>query len=141
MGYQQLNKATIKHKYPFPRIEHLFRQLIGEKVFSKIDLRSGYRQVHIKDEDISKTTFKTRYVHYEYIVVPFGITNSPTNFMCLMNGEFKEFLDKFIIVFLNDTLVYPKFEEEHEEHLRITLQIPRENRLYAKCSKCYFYEN
>ena len=108
-------------------------------MFSKIDLRYGYHQVHIKDEYTSKMDLRTKHGHYEYIVVPFGLSNSPTTFMCLMNGVFKEFLDKFIIVFLDDILIYSKSEKEHEVHLRITLQILRGNWLYAKLSKCSFY--
>ena len=104
----------------------------GAKIFSKIDLRSGYHQVRIKEEDISKTAFRTRYGHYEFIVVPFGLTNAPATFMCLMNGIFRKYLDKFIIVLLDDILIYSKSEKEHEENLRITLQLLRENQLYAR---------
>jgi hypothetical protein len=108
-----LNKVTVKNKYPLSRIDDLFDQLKGAKIFSKIDLRSGYHQVRIRNEDISKTTFRTRYNHYEFTVVPFGLSNAPAAFMCLMNGVFKDYLDKFIIVFLDDILVYSKSEEEH----------------------------
>jgi hypothetical protein len=109
-------------------------------MFSKIDLRSGYHQVQIKDEDIHKTTFRTRYSHYEFVVVPFGLTNAPTTFMCLMNGVFSKYLDKFVLVFIDDILIYSKSEAEHEEHLRIVLQILREQQLYAKFNKCEFYQ-
>jgi hypothetical protein len=122
-----LNKYTIKKKYPLPRIDDLFDQLRGEKIFSNIDLRAGYHQVRIKEEDIHKTTFRTRYGHYEFGVVPFGLTNAPTVFMCLMNGIFINYLDKFFIVFLDDLLIYSKFEEEHEHHLRLVLQVLREH--------------
>jgi hypothetical protein len=118
----------------------LFDQLKGARIFSKIDLRLRYHQVRIKEEDINKTTFKTIYGHYELTVVPFGLSNAPTIFMCLMNGVFREYLDKFVIVFLDDILVYSKSEEEHEKHLRIVLQVLREYRLYAKLSKCIFYQ-
>ena len=134
-----MNKVTVKNKYPLPRIDDLFDQMRGVKVFSKIDLRSGYHQVRIKDEDIHKKTFRTRYAHYEFVVVPFGLTNAPATFMCLMNSVFSRYLDKFVIVLLDDILVYYKNEEEHEEHLRLTLQLLREHQLYAKLSKCDFY--
>ena len=130
----------MKNRYPLSKIDYLFDQLRGAKIFSKIDLRSGYHQVRIKEEDISKTTFRMRYGHYEFTVVSFGLTNAPATFMCLMNGIFRKYLDKFIIVFLDDILIYSKSEEEHEEHLRITLQVLRENQLYAKLSKCSFYQ-
>ena len=111
----------MKNRYPLPRIDDLFDQLRGAKIFSKIDLRLGYHQVRLKEENISKTTFRTRYGHYEFTVVPFGLTNTPATFMCLMNGIFRKYLDKCIIVFLDDILIYSKSEEEHEEHLRIAL--------------------
>ena len=110
----------MKNKYPLPRVDDLFDQMREAKVFSKIDLRSGYHQVRIKDKDIHKTTFKTRYGHYEFVVVPFGLTNAPATFMCLMNSVFSSSLDKFVLVFLDDILVCSKNEEEHEEHLRLT---------------------
>jgi hypothetical protein len=140
IDFRQLNKVTVKNKYPLPRIDDLFDQLKDAKVFSKIDLRSGYHQVRIKDEDISKTAFRTRYGHYEFTVVPFGLSNAPAVFMCLMNGVFRNYLDKFVIVFLDDILVYSKTEEEHEQHLRMVLQVLREHQLYAKLSKCSFYQ-
>jgi hypothetical protein len=140
IDFRQLNKVTIKNKYPLSRIDDLFDQLKDAKIFSKIDLRSGYHQVRIKDEDISKTAFRTRYGHYEFTVVPFGLSNAPVVFMCLMNGVFREYLDKFVIVFLDDILVYSKSEEEHEQHLRMVLQVLREHQLYAKLSKCSFYQ-
>jgi hypothetical protein len=140
IDFRQLNKVTIKNKYPLPRIDDLFDQLKDARIFSKIDLGSGYHQVRIKEEDINKTTFRTRYGHYEFTVVPFGLSNAPTIFMCLMNGVFREYLDKFVIVFLDDILVYSNSEEEHE-HLRMVFQVLRENQLYAKLSKCSFYQN
>jgi hypothetical protein len=135
-----LNKVTVKNKYHFPRIDDLFDQLRGMQIFSKIDLRSGYHQVRIKEEDINKTTFRMRYGHYEFTVVPFGLSNAPVVFMCLMNGVFINYLDKFVIVFLDDILIYSKYEEEHEKHLRMVLQVLREHQLYAKLRKCSFYQ-
>jgi hypothetical protein len=122
-----LNKLTVKNKYPLPRIDDLFDQLKDAKIFSKINLRSGYHQMRINDENTSKTTFRTRYDHYEFTVVSFGLSNAPVVFMCLMNGVFRDYLGKFIIVFLDDILVYSKREEEHEQHLRMVLQVLREH--------------
>ena len=136
IDYRELNKVTVKNKYPLPRIDDLFDQLKGAKVFSKIDLRSGYHQLRIKDEDIPKTAFRTRYGHYEFTVMPFGLTNAPAAFMDLMNRVFRRHLDEFVIVFIDDILIYSKSPEEHEEHLRIVLQTLKENQLYAKFSKC-----
>jgi hypothetical protein len=130
----------MKNKYPLPKIDDLFDQLRGGNIFSKIDLRSGYHQVRIKEEDINKTTFKTRYGHYEFAVVPFGLSNAPSLFMCLMNGTFRNYLDKFVIVFLEDILIYSKSEEENEHRLRLVLQVLREHWLYDKISECYFYQ-
>ena len=121
IDYKYMNKVTMKNKYPLPRINDLFYQMRGAKVFSNIDLRSGYHQVRIKDEDIHKTTFRTRYGHYDIVVVPFGLTNAPITFMCLMNSVFSKYLDKFVLVFLDDILIYSKNEEEHEGLLRLTL--------------------
>ena len=113
-----------------------FNQMRGAKVFSKIDLRSSYHHVRIKEEDIHRTTFRTRYGHYDFVVVPFGLVNAPATFMCLMNSVFSKYLDKFFLVFVDDILIYFKNEEEHEEHLRMALQLSREHKLYAKLSKC-----
>ncbi|KAL4035094.1 hypothetical protein IC575_003768 [Cucumis melo] len=138
IDYRELNKVTVKNRYPLPRIDDLFDQLQGATVFSKIDLRSGYHQLRIKDEDIPKTAFRSRYGHYEFIVMSFGLTNAPAVFMDLMNRVFREFLDTFVIVFIDDILIYSKTEAEHEEHLRMVLQTLRDNKLYAKFSKCEF---
>ena len=138
MCVEYLNAVTIKNKYPLPRIDILFDQLVGAKVFSKIDLRSSYHQIKIKVEDIPKTAFSTKYVLYEYLVMSFGLTNAPAQFMYLMNSIFMPELDKFVVVFIDDILIYSKNEEEHAEHLRIVLQRLREHKLYAKFSKCDF---
>jgi hypothetical protein len=121
VDYRLLNEVTIKNKYPLLRIEDLFDQMRGAKVFSKIDLRSGYHKMKIRWSDILKTAFTTRYGLYEYTVMSFGLTNAPTYFMYLMNKVFMEYLDKFIVVFIDDILVYSKTQEEHEEHLRLVL--------------------
>ncbi|KAJ9180944.1 hypothetical protein P3X46_009128, partial [Hevea brasiliensis] len=141
IDYRQLNKVTVKNKYPLPRIDDLFDQLKGARVFSKIDLRSGYHQLRVKDADVPKTAFRTRYGHYEFLVMPFGLTNAPAAFMDLMNRIFHPYLDRFVVVFIDDILVYSKTREEHDEHLRIVLQTLREKKLYAKLSKCDFWLN
>ena len=139
VDYRQLNKATIKNRYPLPRIDDLFDQLQGAKVFSKIDLRSGYHQLRIQAEDVPKTAFRTRYGHYEFLVMPFGLTNAPAAFMDLMNRVFHDYLDRFVIVFIDDILIYSRSDEDHVQHLRVVLQILREKQLYAKFSKCEFW--
>ena len=139
VDYRQLNKVTIKRKYPLPRIDDLMDQLVGASVFSKIDLRSGYHHIRVNAEDIQKNTFRTRYGHYEYSVMPFGVTNAPGVFMEYMNRIFNEYLDKFVVVFIDDILVYSKSEEDHTEHLRIVLSVLKEKQLYAKLSKCEFW--
>jgi hypothetical protein len=134
-----LNKVTIKNKYPLPRIDDLFDQMKGASVFSKIDLRSGYHQLKIRESDIPKTAFHTRYGLYEYIVMSFGLTNAPAYFMYFMNKVFMEYLDKFVVVFIDGILIFSKMEEEHEKHLRMVLGKLRSNQLYAKFSKCEFW--
>jgi hypothetical protein len=139
IDYRELNKVTVKNKYPLPRIDDLFDQLQGASYFSKIDLRSGYHQLKVKEEDILKTAFRTRYGHYEFLVMPFGLTNAPAAFMDLMNRVCNPFLDKCVIVFIDDILIYSRSREEHEEHLRSVLELLKSEKLYAKFSKCEFW--
>jgi hypothetical protein len=139
VDYRPLNAVTIKNKYPLLRIDILFDQLAGAQVFSKIDLCSGYHQIKIRAKDIPETTFTMRYGLYEYRVMSFGLTNMPAYFMYLMNSVFMLELDQFVVVFIDDILVYLKSMEEHEEHLRIVLQQLREHQMYAKFSKCEFW--
>ncbi|GKC71733.1 putative reverse transcriptase domain-containing protein, partial [Tanacetum coccineum] len=139
IDYRELNKLTVKNRYPLPRIDDLFDQLQGSSVYSKIDLRSGYHQLRVREEDIPKTAFRTRYGHYEFQVMPFGLTNAPAVFMDLMNRVCKPYLDKFVIVFIDDILIYSKNKEEHEEHLRLILELLKKEELYAKFSKCEFW--
>nr|GFB28142.1 putative reverse transcriptase domain-containing protein [Tanacetum cinerariifolium] len=170
IDYRELNKLTVKNRYPLPRIDDLFDQLQGSSVYSKIDLRSGYHQLRVREEDILKTTFRTRYGHYKFQVIPFGyhqlgvreedvpktafrtryghyefqvmpfvLTNAPALFMDLMNRECKPYLDKFVIVFIDDILIYSKNKKEHEEHLRTIMKLLKNDELYAKFSKCEFW--
>ncbi|GJR17694.1 putative reverse transcriptase domain-containing protein [Tanacetum coccineum] len=139
IDYRELNKLTVKNRYPLPRIDDLFDQLQGSSVYSKIDLRSGYHQLRVREEDIPKTAFRTRYGHYEFQVMPFGLTNAPAVFMDLMNRVCKPYLDKFVIVFIDDILIYLKNKQEHEEHLKLILELLKKEELYAKFSKCEFW--
>jgi hypothetical protein len=139
VDYRPLNEVNIKNKYPLPRIDILFDQLTGARVFSKIDLRSGYHHIHIRPEDIPKIAFTTRYGLFEYLVMSFRLTNAPAHFTYLMNSVFMPELDKFVVVFIDDILIYSKNEEEHAKHLRIVLTRLREHQLYAKFSKCTFW--
>ncbi|GKD11766.1 putative reverse transcriptase domain-containing protein [Tanacetum coccineum] len=139
IDYRELNKLIVKNRYPLPRIDDLFDQLQGSSVYSKIDLRSGYHQLRVRNEDIPKTAFRTRYGHYEFQVMPFGLTNAPAIFMDLMNRVCKPYLDKFVIVFIDDIFIYYRNKEEHADHLRIILELLRKEKLYAKFSKCDFW--
>jgi hypothetical protein len=139
VDYRPLNAVTIKNKYPLPHIDILFDQLSKAKVFSKIDLRSGYHQIKICPEDVPKTTFSTRYGLYEYLGMFFGLTNALAYFMYLMNSVFMPKLDKFVVVFIDDILIYSETEDDHSKHLRVVLTRLREHQLYAKFSKCEFW--
>src|SRR6185312_12921591 len=139
VNYRPLNEVTIKNKYPLPRIDILFDQLSGARYFSKIDLRLGYHQIKIRMEDIPKTAFSTRYGLYEFTVMSFGLTNAPAYFMYMMNSIFMEELDVFVIIFIDDILIYSKTKEDHARHIHIVLQKLREHHLYAKFSKCEFW--
>ncbi|GJZ18367.1 putative reverse transcriptase domain-containing protein [Tanacetum coccineum] len=139
IDYRELNKLTIKNRYPLPRIDDLFDQLQGSRYFSKIDLRSGYHQLRLHEDDILKTAFRTRYEHFEFTVMPFGLPNAPAVFMDLVNRVCKPYLDKFIIVFIDDILMYSKTKEDHEVHLGLVLELLRKEKLYAKFSKCEFW--
>nr|GEV32475.1 putative reverse transcriptase domain-containing protein [Tanacetum cinerariifolium] len=139
IDYRELNKLTVKNRYPLPRIDDLFDQLQGSSIYSKIDLRSGYHQLRVREQDIPKTAFRTRYGHYEFQVMPFGLTNAPAVFIDLMNRVCKPYLDKFVIVFIDDILIYSKDEKEHEEHLKAILELLKEEKLYTKFSKCEFW--
>jgi hypothetical protein len=139
IDYRALNKITIKNKYPLPRVEELFDRLLGAKYFSKLDLRSGYHQVRIEPDDIPKTAFRTRYGHYEFKVLPFGLTNAPATFMQMMHQLFRDYLDNFVVIFLDDILIYSKTEAEHMEHIKLVLQRLRDSKLFAKQSKCEFF--
>jgi hypothetical protein len=139
VDYQSLNGVTIKNKYSLLRIEDLFDQMKGVSLFSRIDLRSGYHQLKIRESDIPKTAFRTRYGLYEYTVMSFGLTNAPAYFMYLMSKVFMEYLDKLVVVFIDDILIFSKTKEEHEEHLRLVLEKLRSHKLYDKFSKCDFW--
>ncbi|GKE73990.1 putative reverse transcriptase domain-containing protein [Tanacetum coccineum] len=139
IDYRELNKLTVKNHYLLPRIDDLFDQLQGSSVYSKIDLRSVYHQLRVREEDIPKMAFRTRYGHYEFQVTQFGLTNAPAVFMDSMNRVCKPFLDKFMIVFIDDILIYSKNKKEHEEHLKAVLVLLKKEKLYAKFSKCEFW--
>ncbi|GJU37894.1 putative reverse transcriptase domain-containing protein [Tanacetum coccineum] len=139
IDYRDLNKLTVKNQYPLLRIDDLFDQLQGSSVYSKIDLRSGYHQLRVHEADIPKMAFRTRYGHYKFQVMPFGLTNALAVFMDLMNHVSKLYLDKFVIIFIDDILIYSKSKEEHEVHLKLILELLKKEELYAKFSKCEFW--
>ena len=138
VDYRALNKQTIKNRYPLPRTDELLDQLHEAAVFSKIDLQSGYHQVRVAEDDVYKTAFRTRYGHFEFKVLPFGLTNAPATFMSFMHDVLRPYLDEFVVVFLDDILIFSKNEAEHLAHLKLVLQKLREHHLYAKLSKCAF---
>jgi len=140
VDYRALNKITIKNRYPLPRIDELMDRLVGASYFTKIDLYSGYHQIRIKPEDIHKTAFRTRYGHYEFLVLPFGLTNAPATFMTLMNDIFRKYLDQFVVIYLDDILIYSKTKEGHIQHIKKVLDILRQHQLFAKISKCEFFK-
>ncbi|GKD00626.1 putative reverse transcriptase domain-containing protein [Tanacetum coccineum] len=139
IDYRKLNKLTVKNRYPLPRIDDLFDQLQGSRVYSKIDMRSGYHQLRVREEDIPKTAFKTRYGHYEFQVMPFGLTNALAVFMDLMNRVCKPYLDRFVIVFIDDILIYSKSRKEHKGHLKLIMRLLKKEELYTKFLKCEFW--
>ena len=139
VDYRNLNKMTMKYKYLLPMIDDLFNQLKGASVFLKIDLRSRYHQLRIKDDDVHKMAFRTKYGHYEFLVMPFGLTNAPTVFMDLINRVCRPYVDQFVVVFIDDILMYSKDREDHDTYLRVVLETLRKEQLYAKLSKCEFW--
>ena len=139
IDYRQLNRVTIKNRYPLPRIDDLFDQLRGARIYFKIDLRTGYHQLRVRGANIPKTTFRTWYGYFEFTVMPFGLTNAPVAFMDLMHRVFHPYLDQFVVVFVDDILIYSQSEEKHEDHLRVVLQLLRDHKLYTKFSKCEFW--
>ena len=136
IDYRQLNRVTIKNRYPLPLIDYLFEQLRGVRVYSKIDLRTGYHELRVREADILKIALRMQYGHFKFTVMPFGLTNVPTTFVDLMNRVFQPYLDQFGVVFIDDILIYSQSEVEHEDNLIIVLQLLRDHQLYAKFSKC-----
>jgi hypothetical protein len=134
-----MNNLTVKNKYPLPLIDELFDQLQGSQCFSKLDLRQGYYQVRIREEDILKTMFNMQYGHYLFVMIPYGLTNVSTTFIDLMHRVFRPYLDKFMVIFIDDILIYSKNPEEHAKHLKLLLEKLREHWLFAKFSKCEFW--
>ena len=141
VDYRALNKQTERDMSGLPRMDELFDRILGAKVFTKLDLRSGYHQIPLHPDDAHKTAFNTRYGHFQFTVLPFGLTNAPATFSNLMQSIFHPYLDQFVVVFLDDILIYSKNVEEHQEHLKKVLDILRREKLYAKKSKCEFFQS
>jgi hypothetical protein len=139
IDYRELNDVTIKNKYLLPRMDELFDQLQGARCCSKLDLRQRYYQVKVKEEDIPKAAFNTRYEHFEFVVMPFGVTNAPATFMDLKHRVFQPYLDRFVVIFIDYILVFSRDTQEHAEHLRLVLEKLKKEKLYAKFSKCEFW--
>ena len=135
IDYRQLNRITVKNRYPLPRIDDLFDKLKGVRVYSKIDLCTGYHQLRVRETDIPKTAFRTRYGHFEFTMMPFELMNAPAAFIDLMHRLFQPYLDQFVVIFVDDILIYSQSEDEHEDHLRIVIRALRDHQLYAKFSK------
>ena len=138
IDYMKLNRVSIKNRYPLPYIDDLFDQLRGAQVYSKINLCTGYHKLRVREAYVPKMVFRTRYRHFEFTIIPSGMTNAPATFMDLMHKVFQPYLDQFIVVFIDDILIYSKSEEEHEDHLRIVLHVLRDHQLYPKFNKCEF---
>uniref|UniRef100_A0A453JGH4 Reverse transcriptase domain-containing protein n=1 Tax=Aegilops tauschii subsp. strangulata TaxID=200361 RepID=A0A453JGH4_AEGTS len=138
VDYRRLNDATIKNKFPLPIVDELLNELAGATVFSKLDLRAGYHQIRMRDEDEAKTAFKTHHCHFQFRVMPFGLTNAPATFQCLMNAIFSKYIRKFVIIFLDNIPIFSETMEEHLEHVRTVLELLRQHQLYVKASKCEF---
>jgi hypothetical protein len=138
LDYRALNKLTIKTKCPIPRIDEIFDRLEGAQYFTSLDLRSGYYQIRMKDADIPKTCILTRYGSFEFLVMPFGLTNAPSTFQAVMNDVFREYLDDFVMVYIDDILIFSRTAEYHLRHVKLILERLRQHQLFAKLSKCEF---
>jgi hypothetical protein len=138
LDYRASNKLTVKDKCPIPRVDELFDRLHGAAHFSNIDLHSGYYQIRVREGDVPKTCIRTRYSSFEFLVMPFGLTNAPSTFQALMNEVFRDYVDNFILVYLDDVLKFSRSEEEHKQHVEMVLQRLRDEKLFAKLSKCEF---
>jgi Reverse transcriptase (RNA-dependent DNA polymerase) len=141
LDYRALNTLTLKNKCPIPRIDEIFDRLQGAQHFTSLDLRKGYYQIRMRDTDIPKTCIRTRYGSFEFLVMPFGPTNAPSTFQAVMNNFFREYLDDFVMVYIDDILIFSRTEEDHFRHVKLILKLLRQNKLFAKLSKCEFHRN